>query len=84
MACNDLFLSAPSILESQAPQDEEECIRRLIYITEQSNNTTEQLNETLVFEIKDKQGAPDPDTKACYLQKEFAIDLSMPDRYVDL
>lgn len=42
----------------------------------------ERMNETLVFEIKDEQHAPETDTKACYLQKEFVVELMMPDRYV--
>jgi hypothetical protein len=84
VTCNNLFFSAPNIFESQAPQQQQERIRRLIYLADQPYSTTEQLNETLVFDINAKQDMPEADTKACYLRKEFVIDLSMPDRYVDL
>ncbi|KAF5313239.1 hypothetical protein D9619_003261 [Psilocybe cf. subviscida] len=80
---NNFHPCAPSNLESQAPQCEER-IRKLIYIAYQSQNTAEQLNETLVFEVKGEQDAPETDTKACYLQKEFVIELSMPDRPLDV
>lgn len=81
MACHNMPSSTPSIFESQASQER---IQRLTYIANQvADSSMERLNETLVFEIKDEQDAPQTGAKTAYLQKEFMIELMMPDRYVE-